>query len=812
MSVVERTGTGRLARRAPYLLVSVALLAYGAVSLPARAQNPAMVLPQGVWLGASVGTRGSETTLEAVGNLEAKLGRRLEAHRTYSRWDDAQPSAIVAGDQFTGRAVALSIKASRRDGSVVPWGDIASGAQDAAIEAQANGLKGLGQNIWLTFHHEPENDPAHGTAAQYVAAFQHYVQKFRDLGVTNVSFVVNLMAVTFNNGTADRWYPGDDYVDWIGADGYNWFNCHGVGWLSFNDVFSNFHTFGVAHGKPLMLPEWGTPEDPGMPGRKAQWITDASTTIKSWPEVKAVSYWSSAVSNCQFYVDSSDSSLAAYAAMAADPYFSSVPQVVLSATPASGPGPLSVSFNGASTTDGDSPISSWTLDFGDGSPPTSGSGAPPASVPHAYSGTATYGATLKVTDTTGITSQTSATVQVQDGGPPPSGTPAVTTGAATGVQASSAGVQGTVNPNGAATTWHFEYGTTTAYGQQTADQVTGADTTPLPVSAALTGLTPGATYHYRLDGTNANGSGTGADATFTTLPDPPTVTTGAATGVQTNSAGVQGTVNPNGAATTWHFEYGTTIAYGQQTPDQVTGTDTTPLPVSATLAGLSPGATYHYRLDGTNAGGSVTGTDATFTTLNPPPVVTVLAATSVAKNTAVLNGTVNPQALSTSYHFEYGTTTAYGTSTPFGDAGAGVTPVAVSAATSTSLVSGTTYHYRLVATNAGGTTASGDMTFTTLSAPAVTTSAATGLTRTGATLTGQVDPRGLTTTYYFQYGRTTFYSTKSTSKPLSASFGSVAVSSAITGLLPRTTYHYRVVATNSLGTTFGADMSFTTPA
>jgi hypothetical protein len=100
----------------------------------------------------------------------------------------------------------------------------------------------------------------------------------------------------------------------------------------------------------------------------------------------------------------------------------------------------------------------------------------------------------------------------------------------------------------------------------------------------------------------------------------------------------------------------------------------------------------------------------------PPPVVTTGAAGSVTQTGAMVNGTVNPERLGTSYHFEYGTSTAYGTSTPLGDAGAGTADVPVNA-TLTGLAAGTTYHYRLVATNAGGTTPGADMTFATQSAP-----------------------------------------------------------------------------------------------
>jgi hypothetical protein len=94
------------------------------------------------------------------------------------------------------------------------------------------------------------------------------------------------------------------------------------------------------------------------------------------------------------------------------------------------------------------------------------------------------------------------------------------------------------------------------------------------------------------------------------------------------------------------------------------------------------------------------------------PTVTTTAATNEAEEGATLNGTVDPNNAETKYHFEYGPTTAYGTSTPEANAGAGTTSIKVSAPI-TGLAEGTKYHFRLVATNADGTVPGGDQTFTT---------------------------------------------------------------------------------------------------
>jgi hypothetical protein len=106
---------------------------------------------------------------------------------------------------------------------------------------------------------------------------------------------------------------------------------------------------------------------------------------------------------------------------------------------------------------------------------------------------------------------------------PRPGAPTATTGTASAVTAASATVGGTVNPNGRRTTYHFDYGTTTAYGSlaPSPDAVAGSDRTAHAVSASLTGLLPGTTYHFRIVATNSRGTTAGVDASFITAPASP---------------------------------------------------------------------------------------------------------------------------------------------------------------------------------------------------------------------------------------------------------------------------------------------------
>jgi phosphodiesterase/alkaline phosphatase D-like protein len=389
--------------------------------------------------------------------------------------------------------------------------------------------------------------------------------------------------------------------------------------------------------------------------------------------------------------------------------------------------------------------------------------------------------------------------------------PSVVTGPVTASAQTSATVTGSVNPNGLATTWFFQYGTSTNYGSQTGSSNAGSGTTSTNVSASLTGLSPGTTYHYRLVAMNSSGTTQGADAVLTTGGAPaPAAVTGAASGISPTGATLNGSVNPNGRPTTWQFEYGTSTNYGSTTASQNAGSGTTAVNVSSPVSGLTAGRTYHFRLVATSDGGTSRGSDQTFTPASAP-TVTTNPASSVSTPSARLNGRVNPNGQSTSWHFEYGTSTSYGSATATQNAGSGTSTSSVSV-TVLGLAAGTTYHFRLVATNASGTSAGGDQAFTTGGAPAATTGPAQNVGTSSATLTGSVDPRNHSTSWYFEYGPNTRYGTHTGTQSVSAGSGNRGVSVGISGLAPGTTYHYRLVATSSAGTSRGADVAFTTTA
>jgi RHS repeat-associated protein len=203
----------------------------------------------------------------------------------------------------------------------------------------------------------------------------------------------------------------------------------------------------------------------------------------------------------------------------------------------------------------------------------------------------------------------------------PKKAPTVTTQGTIGISETSTTVRASVNPNNAETTYQFQYGLTTSYGNVAPAtlKAIGGGSTEVTTDAPITGLTPNTTYHYRITATNEIGKSVGEDRTFKT-PVKPTATTEAASEVNAASARLRGVVNPNGWSTFYSFEYGTTTGYGSRVPipSAQLGSGTSSIPVSEKVFGLAEGTTYHYRTSATNEAGTVYGADKTFTTLDPP--------------------------------------------------------------------------------------------------------------------------------------------------------------------------------------------------
>ncbi len=232
-------------------------------------------------------------------------------------------------------------------------------------------------------------------------------------------------------------------------------------------------------------------------------------------------------------------------------------------------------------------------------------------------------------------------------------------------------------------------------------------------TSSLTNLNPGIKYYIKAYATNKTGTGYGDTISLITLGKSPLATIAGASNITTTGVTLNGNVVSNYLSTIITFEYGTSINYGS-TISAIPSPLTDSSPVFAILSTLSEATTYHYRLKAVNSLGTTYSNDLSFTTLGNLAVPSLQSATNISSAGATLNGLVNANYLSTVVTFEYGTTTSYGsmftaTQSPI----TGNTNKTVNAKIST-LTSGTTYHFRLTATNKLGTVSTNDMTFNTL--------------------------------------------------------------------------------------------------
>jgi NHL repeat len=394
--------------------------------------------------------------------------------------------------------------------------------------------------------------------------------------------------------------------------------------------------------------------------------------------------------------------------------------------------------------------------------------------------------------------------------------------AKSGLTRISAVLAGTVDGEGKPASYYFQYGETPALGSSTPVQPAG--TGSQSVSATAEGLLAGHAYYYRIVGENEEGANYGVIRGLETRPAVEALETGPVTNLEPEGVTVTGSLKREDLETSYYFQYGTSSAYGKQAPEPAGEVpaaleekeEKQPKTVQAQLAGLIPNTTYHYRVVAKNAYGSTYGEARVFTTSGPPRV-TIEPVSGITQHEATLHAQINPDRLQSAYRVQYGQTTGYGQETSTESAGSGSAPEPVSV-TLPGLNVGTTYHYRVIAENTAGTTITEDQSLTTLTSAPLDATYTTRLTSTEATLHALINPLGNDTHYYFQYGTQPCRSepaacTDSPAAPgedIGEASTDVPRETSLTGLQPGTVYHYRIIATNALGTTEGAEHTFTT--
>jgi trimeric autotransporter adhesin len=412
--------------------------------------------------------------------------------------------------------------------------------------------------------------------------------------------------------------------------------------------------------------------------------------------------------------------------------------------------------------------------------------------------------------------------------------PAVDAQSAGALTPFSATLEAQVNPNNQATTaCAFEYGLTTIYEKTVPCEpgmLEGFGDQGL--TAPVTELAPGTTYHFRVVVENATGKTEGADTELATPPlEAPIVDSESTSGVSSTGARLEAQVNPNYQETTYSFEYATSEALTGATVLEgaapIAAGFGDQLATALIPSGLTPGTTYYYRVIAQNGAGTTEGPVEHFITVGPP-LLTAATVQNVTRTTAQLAGaTVDPVGAATSFSYHYIDQAGYerglsenpgnpyqdgASSLPIAELPAGYGPQPAPTATLSELVPGTTYHFALSATNSAGTTIGTDGTFTTLpgTPPSAVTGGASGVGHHEATVSGTVDPAGLDTSWELQLGTEAGSYGPAAVGSTDATAGPTAVSVALSALPAGVTFHYRLVASSHDGTSYGSDQTFTT--
>lgn len=307
------------------------------------------------------------------------------------------------------------------------------------------------------------------------------------------------------------------------------------------------------------------------------------------------------------------------------------------------------------------------------------------------------------------------------------GSPFVNTNSSVAITDNTAVMAGSVNPNGAFTSYLYEYGKTTALGNKSNTQTIGSGFEFISAPAYITGLTKDTTYYYRIVAQNKFGSEAGKQSFFTTThgnPSPvgfaPSIRTVNASSISQNSANINGEINPNKNASSYWFEYGTSLNLGRTTAFISIGDGSINLNVSQSLNNLTPGTIYYFRINAQNNFGTVNGQIQSFQTTGTvsikAPGVRTGSATSINNTSANLKGSVDPNGSETTYWFEYSSDSLLSAllskNTDAEKLAANLNSTNISADIS-GLNSRTTYYFRLIAQNSSGTVRGERMSFRT---------------------------------------------------------------------------------------------------
>ncbi len=304
-----------LSNARPKIALTLSILALGIPLVAAAAQPVEAAAQTPIQLGAYVpGAPGDAGVLDSYSSMVGRqpdivmMFRSLNGPLLYSpeitNLSARGETPLVTLEPYAGSGMAA-------------FTDIAAGKYDDYFRKEADALRGLNMTVMLRFAHEmnlPSNDwgpgKAGNTGASYVEAWRHIVSIFREEGANNVKWVW-APNVDYGGRSFTQYFPGDEWVDYVGLDAYNLGASEGESWETFERLFSSsYATITQLSTKPVIITETSSSE---IGGSKAGWIEDTffKTIPQKMPRVQAV-VWFDQSKERDWRVDSSQSSLDAY--------------------------------------------------------------------------------------------------------------------------------------------------------------------------------------------------------------------------------------------------------------------------------------------------------------------------------------------------------------------------------------------------------------------------------------------------------------------------------------------------------------------
>jgi hypothetical protein len=306
-SPIRRIHRSLVAR--PWRAVVVAVLAVATLLPPAPAPRAAaagrvggpLVPETGFYVGAytkHIDGYGRERAQQAMGDLESRLGRRLHINHHFYAWADVFPTWREPWDIEHDRIPMISWNGENT-------AEIASGKWDGMIAARAQAVAMLDTPVFMRWFWEMDGNKKQGfitSPASYQEAWRHIHNIFREAGALNAVWVWCPNASAIGDGTAMKYYPGGEYVDWVCGDGYNFApNRPGDKWETFAEIYTPFYAKATKMGKPIMIGEFGALER--NPGEKDKWFRQAHDWVQQHPAIAALVYFNADSTTNDVYFD-----------------------------------------------------------------------------------------------------------------------------------------------------------------------------------------------------------------------------------------------------------------------------------------------------------------------------------------------------------------------------------------------------------------------------------------------------------------------------------------------------------------------------